>query len=463
LTRLGAGGSSNRLLLAVSALGTILTGGCATASPPPMAVKPVPAITGHILNHVFKAQPTSGDCLALTGVACYSPSQIEQHYDLGPLYARALDGSGSTIVIVDAFGSPTIASDLKAFDAAFGLPDPKLSIIQPAGPVPAFSPTAFNGDEVSWAFETSLDVEWSHAIAPGANIVLVETPVDETEGVQGFPEIVTAENYVIDHHLGDVISQSFGATEQTFPGVQSLLNLRSAYRNAQKHRVTVLASAGDFGATDLYADGSCCYPHAVSAWPATDPLVTSLGGTEVAPNPDGSPQPLANDVVWNDASSPPLTDGATGGGLSSVFARPTFQASVAGRVGAARGVPDISMSASISGAVLIYASFASPGYYQVAGTSEASPLFAGIVAIADQVAHHRLGFINDRLYDLGQTTNTGIVDVTSGNNDFTFADAHNGGTLTTVSGFVAQPGFDLASGWGSIDAAQFIPALVDAH
>ena len=107
-----------------------------------------------------------------------------------------------------------------------------------------------NFDMGGWGFETSLDVEYAHSMAPGANILLVETPVDETLGVQGFPQMIEAENYVIDHHLGDVISQSFGATEQTFPSKSSILSLRSAYFNALVHRVTVLSASGDGGATD---------------------------------------------------------------------------------------------------------------------------------------------------------------------------------------------------------------------
>ena len=92
--------------------------------------------------------------------------------------------------------------------------------------MPPFDPT--DSTMLSWATETTLDVEYAHAMAPDANILLVETPVAETEGVTGLPEIMAAENYVINHHLADVISQSFGATEQTFPSEQSLLDLRSA-------------------------------------------------------------------------------------------------------------------------------------------------------------------------------------------------------------------------------------------
>src|SRR5262249_47227641 len=186
--------------------------------------------------------PTSG-CLSLLGIRCYSPSQFAKAYRLNDLRAAGIDGSGQTIAIVDSFGSPTIANDLHQFDQTFGVAnaagipvdpaiaqDPNLTIIHPAGAPPPFDPS--NSDMVGWAQGTTLDVEWAHVMAPKANILLVETPVSETEGVQGFPEIVQSENYVIDNHLAGVITQSFGATEETFPGPQAILALRGANLNA---------------------------------------------------------------------------------------------------------------------------------------------------------------------------------------------------------------------------------------
>ena len=170
-------------------------------------------------------------------------------------------GAGKTIIIVDSFGSPTIKSDLATFDKAFNLPAPQLTILQPAGKVPPFDPA--NATMVGWAEETSLDVEYSHAMAPGANIVLLETPVAETEGTVGFPEIIAAENFAINHHLGDVISQSFGATEQTFPSPRSIMKLRTAYINAAKHNVSVLASSGDTGVSNDHFNGTTLYTHRV--------------------------------------------------------------------------------------------------------------------------------------------------------------------------------------------------------
>ena len=243
------------------------------------------------VQHVGRVQanpPTTADCEKLYKVACYQPNQVQRAYGLPSLYARGVTGRGRTIVIVDSFGSPTIRHDLAVFDQAFGLPaPPKLTIIQPAGNVPAYNPN--NSDVVGWAGETTLDVEYAHTIAPGASILLVETPVSETEGVHGFPQIVTAEEYVIRHHLGDVISQSFSATEQTFPGQAAVQALRGAYLLAARDHVTVLAASGDSGAADVKLDESTYYPVPVTSWPDSDPLVTAVGGTQLHFAANGKP------------------------------------------------------------------------------------------------------------------------------------------------------------------------------
>ena len=176
-------------------------------------------------------------------------------------------------MIVDSFGSPTIESDLQTFDAQFGFPDPDLQIEQ-FGTIPPFDPT--NSAMVGWAEETTLDVEYAHAIAPGANIVLAETPVAETEGVTGFPQMMSAEESLINQGVGDVISQSFGATENTFPGFSSgnfssLLDLRYAFEDAAAHGVTVLAASGDEGATNDELTRSTLYPFRVNSWPSIGP------------------------------------------------------------------------------------------------------------------------------------------------------------------------------------------------
>jgi subtilase family serine protease len=405
--------------------------------------------------------PTTSDCLnVIFGFHCYQPFQLVKAYNLGPLHQAGIDGRGRTILIVDAFGSPTIANDLHVFDQTFGIPDPpSLTIRQDAGPVPPFDVT--NGDMTGWAAETTLDVEWSHVFAPGAKIVVEETPVSETEGVQGFPEIVTAENYAINHGIGDIISQSFGATENTFPGAlennAAIMSLRSSFKNARAHHVTVLGSSGDQGATDFQLNLRDLYTMRVNSWPSSDPLVTSIGGTMLTLDDNGNR--LQPDVVWNDLNT--VGGGAGGGGLSAVFERPSFQDGVERVTGDRRGTPDISLSSAVDGAVVYYHTYLpsdaqtrSGPWHIVAGTSEASPEFAGVIAMADQVAGQRLGNINTALYKLHR----GIVDVTQGNNTFGPFTNSDGKTYTVV-GFNAGRGYDLASGLGTIDAARFVPAL----
>lgn len=430
--------------LAAAAVGAALTVSASstavTASPAHRTVVAVPAITGHIMKQSLATPPDTAYCQANIGINCYSPIQYRKAYDLAPLYRLGLNGRGRTIAIVDAFGSPTIANDLHVYDQNYGIPDPpSLKVIQPVGPI-----NFDNTDPVmlNWAGETTLDVEIAHAMAPGANILLVETPVAETEGVTGLPEIVAAENYVINHNMADVITQSFGATEQTFPSAQSILDLRSAFLNAAAHGVTVLASSGDNGATSQIEDGSADYPYPVNSWPSSDPLVTSIGGTQL--HLDAVGNRTSPDVVWNDGY------GAGGGGLSSVFSRPSYQVGVRGVVGSHRGTPDISASAAVDGALIFYYSFDPTfvGWHLVGGTSEASPLFSGIVAITAQLAHHRLGPINPEIYTLNALHANGIVDVTSGDNSF-----------AGVTGYPALKGYDLASGVGTFDAARFVPQL----
>lgn len=423
--------------------------GAGVSAAPARSVDRLPAVTpaaaGHIdLAHRWAAPPTTATCEAQIKIACYSPLQLQQAYNVKKVFAQGLTGAGRTIAVVDSFGSPTIQADLRKFDADFGLPDPNLSIIQPAGPVPAYDPT--DTTRQGWAFESTLDVEYAHAMAPGANILLVETPVAETEGNTGLPEMMDAEQYVAQHKLADVISQSFGATENTFSNpARDLPRLEYAFKAAARRNITVLASSGDAGATDAQLDGATDYPYRVNSWPSSDPLVTSVGGTQLFLDAKGNR--TKRDVVWNDGY------GAGGGGTSLVFGRPSYQDSVKGVVGAKRGTPDISLSAAVDGGALVYitAGGISPGYHIVGGTSEASPLLAGIVALAAQAVGHGVGQLNPRLYAYAAQQGygrSGLVDVTQGNNSF-----------DGVKGYRATKGYDLASGLGTVDAYKVYKAL----
>jgi subtilase family serine protease len=448
------------------ASGSLLAGGAPAAATANIAIGPM--LTSRFVSST--QPPTYQQCVQAFLAPCYDPALIQTAYNEQPLFNSGITGKGQTIVIVDSFGSPTIQSDLATFDAQFNLPaPPSFKIIQPAGKVPAWDPTGANGD-LGWGGETTLDVEWSHAMAPGANILLVETPVAETEGTAGFPQIVEAENYVINHHLGQVISQSFAATEQTFPNAASIYALRSAYFNALRNHVTVLAATGDTGATG-YSNvaGTLLYTHPAVSWPATDPLVTAVGGTLLSLLPDG--QRSQPDQVWNTSTNyefnnaffgtPGPLASAASGGKSTVFPRPSYQNSVAGVVGNQRGVPDISMSAACDGPVDVYQSFPGEqaGWYAYCGTSEASPMFSGIVALTDQLAGHSLGLINPALYALSAEHAPGIVDVTTGSNTVSFIQNNQ---LYTVRGYDAGLGYDLASGVGTVNAALFVPELARA-
>ena len=403
-------------------------------------------------------------CQHALRIDCYNPAQLQQAYDLPVLYARGITGRGVTIVIVDPYGSPTIASDLRTFDSTEVIPaPPSLRIIRPAGRVPSFNPRskAMTG----WASETTLDVEYAHTIAPGARILLVETPGGGRSGDVSMAQVVTAEKYVIARHLGDVISQSFVATEQGI-GYAGIAPLRAAYLDAYRNHVTVLSGSGDSGAAGLEPAGTGYYTYPVTGWPASDPLVTAVGGTRL--QLDAAGRRDAADVAWNDtysSTASQLVDGnsgpdplAGGGGKSVIFGRPAYQNAVRAVVGNHRGVPDISMSAACTGAVNIYQSFAAArtGWYALCGTSEATPLFAGIVALADQVAGHSLGLINPALYQLAAEHAPGIVRVTSGKNTVSF---RQNDRIRTVPGFSARPAYDLATGLGTVNGAYFVPEL----
>jgi subtilase family serine protease len=449
-----------RLLGAVVLLGVCVAVGVPAASARPASVPHVKGsasawhvtkkgLTWRFIAGAKQAPPTTADCEANSGIACYSPQQFETAYDMNKLYAAGDAGQGRTIVLVDSFGSPTIKADLASFDTAFGLPaPPSFKVVQPDGPVPAFDPT--NATMINWGVETSLDVEMAHLMAPKANIVLAETPVAETEGTVGFPQIVKAENKLINEGVGDVFSQSFGATEETFPSKASVLNLRSANKNARAHHVTMLASSGDSGSAEGRLDGTF-FRHPAIIWPSSDPLVTSVGGTQL--NLDANGNRTAPDNVWNDI--PIGIDAAGGGGPSHVFGLPGFQHRV-NHAGPGRSTPDISLSAAVNGGALVFLSFQplGAGFYIVGGTSEASPLFSGVVAIADQIAHHRLGWINPEMYRL----DSGIVDITTGTNTF-LVEAPNGSAQFTVPGWNAVHGYDMASGLGTVDGFKFAHAL----
>ncbi|MER5544734.1 S53 family peptidase [Streptomyces sp. NPDC002589] len=441
----GVAASAATVALVAAALAATSQAGATTAAPAGVPhTFAQPAVAGHSLVHGVASPLPIEQCQAKWHINCYNPLQYRTAYNLNPLYKKGITGKGRTIVIVDSFGSPTVQHDLDVYSKQFGLPSTKVNVVK-WGNVPPFDPK--NSDMTGWAGETTLDVEMAHAVAPDAKIVLVETAVAETEGTTGLPEMMSAEKSMIDHGVGDVISQSFGATENTFPGFDkgdfsSIKKLRYAFEDARRKHVTVLASSGDGGATDAMADGKTFYKYRVNSWPSSDPLVTSIGGTQLHLNDKG--QRVKPDSVYND-------NGAGGGGQSHVFNRPSFQDGVKNVVGTRRGTPDISMAAAVNGGAWVYGSYdpTATGWDVSGGTSEASPLFSGIVALADQAAGHRVGDINAALYTLLKQKNPGVVDVNDGTDN----------SYQGVTGYKAVNGYDMATGVGTLDALRFVPAL----
>jgi subtilase family serine protease len=453
---------------------------------------PVPAVSEYQFLSAGLTPPTQSNC-ASAGRRCFTPLAMQNSYNLPALYASGDKGQGATIAIIDSFGNPNMASDLANFDTQFGLPHMCGEPGQACGAgIPTFQHVYWNGttevkappsgsngtgqqDRNAWALETSLDVEWAHAIAPEANILNVTTNPAETLGVQGFPAMMDAEQFIVDNHQATVISQSFASTEEAFGSTQSLLNLRHAFISAAQNGVTVLGSSGDGGSANTDktpVKNPSTVPYPTVNWPASDPLVTGVGGTYLCTDPvtgigvDSADPPTAcqanpgvREVGWIDS----------GGGFSHVFAKPGYQTTLpAGStpIGAMRGVPDVAFQASARTGTLVYDTApgdaqgglpcpggdpCSAGWYVVGGTSCSAPQWAGLVAIADQIAGHGLGLINPRLYQLAAppTYSAYFYDVTTGNNQ---ADP-------SIPGYPATTGWDPVTGLGTPNAATLVPAL----
>jgi subtilase family serine protease len=399
-----------------------------------------------------------------------------------------------TIAIVDSWGSDTMAHDLHVFDTAFGIAPmcgeegvtctsgiPTFKVWYPNGSPATKAPSGKSPgleDKSAWALEVALDVETAHAMAPGANILLVAPSGSETLGVQGFPNMMKAEKYVVDNHLAQVISQSFASAEDAFGSAQSLENLRDAFKAAAANRVTVFGSSGDGGsangAKQPVGKGGSSIPYPTVEWPASDPLVTGVGGTYLCTDPINTTSRVVDSV------DPPATCGAfagqaevgwiaSGGGFSHVFSKPAYQNALpAGStaIGSMRGVPDIALQASSRTGALVYLTLppdglsglicgsapCSTGWYDIGGTSLSAPQWAGLAAIAAQIKGRGLGPINAALYQLAANSASyanDFYDVTTGNNQ---ADP-------TIPGYPATTGWDPVTGLGTPNAAHLLPDL----
>ncbi|HEY4019832.1 MAG TPA: hypothetical protein VGM75_14155 [Pseudonocardiaceae bacterium] len=372
-------------------------------------------------------------------------------YNIGDLWRKGLDGTGTTVAVIEGWDDPSVTAVVHQFDQSYGLPDPDIQTIYPSGPLPAQCPPGMvalgsYGSCDAWAGELELDVVSAHLIAPYAKIVISATPADseitdDAASQVAPPEMMRALQYIATNHLADAMSISDGTGESSYSGGSVELGAQNPGELAAAAAgIPVMVATGDCGVTqNLPIANSQC--GAVTNTPETaawddSPWITAVGGS--IPNIDRTTgKKLGPDPVWHSVRHPQESEGA---GYSSVFTRPAFQNTVARITGSAmRSVPDITMDAQ-------------------SGTSEAAPLFAGVLALAAQLNHGPVGPVNQAIYDaLGaRGAQAGIADVVSGNNSVIK------GSTVEVPGFTATKGFDVATGWGTIDASRFVPALVGA-
>jgi hypothetical protein len=377
-------------------------------------------------------------------------------YGVGALWRRGIDGAGTTIAVIEGWNYPGITRQVAAFDRAYGLPNPRIVTIYPAGKLPRRCPPGMvklgsYGSCPAWSGELTLDVLAVHLMAPYARIVISATPADtettdDAASQVAPPEMMKAVEQIARHHLANVISVSDGTGESSYRhGRPEILAQDPGELAAAAAGIPLLVATGDCGVVQtLPAASSQCGD--TSAVPDTatwddSPWVTAVGGS--VPVVNSQHQLAGLPKLWrapcNQNGSATVTC-SSAAGFSKVFARPSYQDGVASITGSGmRSVPDITMDGTD-------------------GTSEASPLLAGVLALATQENKADLGPINPVLYGtLGPAGMTaGIRDVVGANDSFTLPRG------PVVPGFAAAAGFDVASGWGTVSAPAFVPALVSA-
>jgi subtilase family serine protease len=453
--------------IAAAAAVLVLAGGCSSsrAGSSPGRTPTSPSIGA-----------AEADCQQRTAAACYRPAQFRVVYGIQPLLNRGIGGRGQTVVLQefaqepgpDRAGEPVpitdIRKDMVLFDTVFSLPTARLQVDNSIAD--AASPWLASGEEVE-------DAEIVHAVAPDATIRVILIPRQSSPG-----SALAATDTVLHLALSQaaVVSIGPGNNELCYTPTQ-VANLNSALQAAQDHHVTVVSSSGDNGAALLPCSGTGKPVKEVPLY-ASNPLVLSVGGTTLDADP--STGAYISETAWNSSVTGPsrspassasgpssspassaqgpsggIAEEASGGGFSHVFARPAYQDDVHG-VGAARGVPDVAADADARTGMTLAASEGTGRYvfFSSSGTSAAGPLWAGLIALADQYASRDLGFVNPAIYRIGLSASyhQAFHDITKGNNTMTFPDE-------TVTGYQAAPGWDAVTGWGSPNAQALIPLL----
>ena len=452
---------------------------------------------------------------------CYTPQDIRSAYGVdrvAPLASGVSnEGQGQTIVLVDAYGSPTAATDLQHFHDTFfdGMPNPDFQEVFPQGN-PQYGNACSSSQGLSgpcaaanWSGEATLDIEWAYSIAPRAHIVLLAVPPAETEGVQGLPNLFKAISGEIDATpAGTLFSMSFGVTEQTFggAGASQTSKFDAVFQKGLAKNDNFFAAAGDNGSTGTSKQHkeTTTYSYPTVGWPASSPYVVSVGGTQLqygwtwnpasndaftssgAYNPAYWQSTTSGDseAVWNESWSPI----ATGGGESVLYGRPSWQQGVDPGYGDHRLVPDTAWNAAVNGGVDVYIT-AYPQYNCgnatgcwtfYGGTSAATPQTAGLVALAnaarESVGKGPIGFLDPILYGgLGSSGYSDIVPRHYGTAPEAFAGSDVGvsgsvnksvGDLvdnqlweTPIAGYPTTSGYDLTTGWGTPKAPAFVAGL----
>ena len=451
-------------------------------------------------------------------VHCYEPKDFLKAYGIDKLHEKGITGKGQVIILADSFGSPTMQADLDHFSDTFGLPHTKIQFIYPNG---TYVNDLSDDDKVGWAGETTLDLEWAHAIAPDATLVNIITNTSETVGLAGFPDLFKGIQMAVAKYPGAIVSMSFGTGEPTFTPSDITDYLQGSFHKileqASAADITLLASTGDSGSTNLGADQAKMIPYANASYPASDPLITAVGGTALESGWTWTPQETADDY-WNCKLSPSTTCkgdflssssddvssrmetvwkedwafAAGGGGVSTIFDAPEYQsalpASILKTTNGHRGIPDIALNAAINGGVEIYTSYKAPGskdagpsWQNTGGTSCASPEMAGLIALAGQKASDDLGravgigYLNPILYSLADSDfndiiseQMGTAEVSIDNDSIFFSPAlatklPKNVPAVAVPGYFTAPGYDLATGLGTPKAEKFVLDVAQAR
>jgi subtilase family serine protease len=416
---------------AAAAAVTSLAAGSASAAPAR------PAQSGLAVKaHAAAAKVLPLNCGPKTYlIQCYSPAQFQVAYGVAPLLAQGINGSGETVVFPELANKPgpnftDIRQDLAAFDSKFGLPAANLKLTTTlAG---SSAPYVAGTEEVE-------DTEMVHAIAPGATLDVVLVPADAGSSSAKFITAVTRVVQVGVAQDAAVVSISASGGETLFTPAE-VASLHAALQQAAERRVTVVASSGDTGV--LSDNGP---PKQVSL-PASDPLVLGVGGTALdASYATGA---YEGEMAWNQDTD------ASAGGYSSLYPRPSYQDGIRG-IGTMRGVPDVAANADSTTAMAM--AFTGGVLEPAHGTSAATPLWAAVIALADQEAGQHLGFVNPAIYAIarGPAYHSAFHDVVTGDNSVIWPTG-------VFTGYEAGPGWDPVTGWGSPDAQVLVPLLAHA-